>query len=71
MEQLSLALRTFNERVRTMNQTNGKVIMLTAQEARSLHQDIFSLLANMAEITSQAPEKAEIMQINMDGGGFT
>lgn len=71
MEQLSLALRTFNERVRTMNQSNSKVIMLTAQEARSLQQDIFALLANMAEVASQGTAAPEIVQINMDGGGFS
>jgi hypothetical protein len=69
MEQLSLAIRTFNERVKAMNQTNGKQVVLSAQEARSLHNDIYGLLANIAELTSNSKEE-DTIQISVDGGGF-
>jgi hypothetical protein len=71
MEQLSLAIRTFNDRVKAMNQTNGKQLVLSAQEAKSLHTDIYALLANIAELASQggAP-KDDVIQISVDGGGF-
>lgn len=70
MEPLSLAIRTFNERVKQLNQTAGKQIVLSAQEARSLHHDIYALLANVAELASQGGPKEDFIQINMDGGGF-
>lgn len=70
MESLSIAIRTFNERVKAMNQTNGKQLVLSAQEAKSLHNDIFSLLANIAELSSTSGTKDDVIQIQVDGGGF-
>lgn len=71
MEQLSLAIRTFNDRVKHMNQTNGKQLVLSAQEARSLHNDIYALLTNIAESVSQSNSSSDdVIQISMDGGSF-
>lgn len=70
MEQLSLTMRTFNDRVKQMNQTNGKQLVLSAQEARSLHNDIFAMLTNIAELTSKGGTESEVIQISVDGGGF-
>lgn len=70
MEQLSIAIRSFNDKVRMMNQSNAKQLQLTAQEARSLHADIFSLLSNLAEISSTDIPATPISEINMDGGKF-
>lgn len=69
METITLAIRTFNDRVKAMNQTNAKQVVLSAQEARNLHNDIYALLANIAELSAGAP-KEEIIQISVDGGGF-
>ena len=68
MEQLSLAIKTFNEKVKVLNQTNSKQLVLSADEARNLHNDIFTLLANIAELKSSGG--VEIAQISMDGGRF-
>jgi hypothetical protein len=70
MEPLSLAVRTFNERVKQLNQTNGKQLVLSAQEARSLHNDIYALLANVAELSTQGSKTDDVIQISVDGGGF-
>lgn len=71
MEPLSLAVRTFNERVKQLNQTNGKQVVLSAQEARSLHNDIYALLANVAELAARGDGSTdEVIQISVDGGGF-
>ena len=70
MEPLSLAIRTFNERVKQLNQTNGRQVVLSAQEARSLHNDIYALLANVAELSAQGGTTDEVIQISVDGGGF-
>ena len=69
MEPITIAIRTFNDRVKAMNQTNAKQVVLSAQEARSLHNDIYALMANIAELSTSAP-KEEIIQISVDGGGF-
>jgi len=53
MQKISLSIKTFNERVKLMNQTGSKQISLTAQEARNLHNDIFNLLANLAELQTK------------------
>jgi hypothetical protein len=69
MEAITIAIRTFNDRVKAMNQTNAKQLVLSAQEARNLHNDIYALMANIAELSTSAP-KEEIIQISVDGGGF-
>jgi hypothetical protein len=69
MQKLSLAVKNFNERVKTMNQTGGKQIALSAEEARNLHADIFNLLASIAELHSTS-EPLQPTSLNLDGGGF-
>jgi hypothetical protein len=66
--QLTIAMQAFNEKLRQMNQSNGKQLVLPAAEARNLQADIFALLA---EFTSKPVEaSAELTQVSMDGGGF-
>jgi hypothetical protein len=69
VQKLSIAIKNFNERVKIMNQTGGKQLSLSADEARNLHADIFNLLANIAELQSP-PESAQSNSISLDGGGF-
>jgi hypothetical protein len=52
-----------------MNQTGGKQLQLTAEEARNLHADIFSLLANYAELQT-VPLPEQPANLSLDGGGF-
>jgi hypothetical protein len=70
-DNLSIHVRNFNEKVRVMNQSQRKELLLTAQEARNLHADIFALLTHIAEL-SDKPQVATpaVAQIAMDGGGF-
>jgi hypothetical protein len=68
--QLTLAIQSFNEKLRQMNQSNGKQLVLSAQEARNLHADIYSLMAEIAALASGKAGKEETVEINMDGGGF-
>lgn len=70
MQPLSLALKNFNDRVKQMNQSGSKQLMLSADEARNLHADVFILLANFAEAQSAAETAADNLSIDMDGGGF-
>lgn len=66
----TLSFRKFNDSVRKMNQSNAKQLVLTAQEARSLHADIFTMLTTLADSVVEAPA-ADPIVINLDGGSFS
>ena len=68
---LSIHARMFNDKVRAMNQSAKKELILSAAEARNLHADIFEMLTHIAQIsgaTSSTP--ADSLSVVMDGGGF-
>lgn len=69
-DKLSIHVRAFNEKVRIMNSSQRKDLLLSAQEARNLHADIFALLSQIAELQTQPKLEPESRQILMDGGGF-
>ena len=70
-EKLSIHVSNFNEKVRIMNQSQRKELVLSAQDARNLHADIFALLAQIAELSQQPQQTApSITSISMDGGHF-
>lgn len=69
MAQLSLHLQGYNDKIKLMNQTNSKSLTLTAIEARNLHNDIFLLLAQIAELT-QIKDNEETVILDFDGGKF-
>jgi hypothetical protein len=69
-DKLSIHVRNFNEKVRIMNQTQKKDLILSAQDARNLHADIFALLTHIAELSENTPTADTSVQISMDGGGF-
>lgn len=69
-DKLSIHVRNFNEKVRIMNQTQKKDLILSAQDARNLHADIFALLTHIAELSENTPIADTSLQISMDGGGF-
>ena len=70
MQNLSVAMNKFNERVKLMNQTGSKQLVLTAEEARNLHSDLFALLSNLAELQTKPEVQAESTSISLDGGSF-
>ncbi len=70
---LSLHLKKFNDKVKLMNQSGGKDLTLSSQEARSLLADIFDLLNHCASLSKQIADskpEAQVIQIAVDGGGF-
>jgi hypothetical protein len=69
MQKLSLAFKNFNNKVQQMNQSGSRQLMLSADEARNLHADIYVLLANLAEMQT-TPEDQPTSETLMDGGGF-
>ena len=41
---LSLHLKMFNDKVKVMNQSNSKQLILSAQEARDIQAELFEIL---------------------------
>jgi ribosomal protein L16 Arg81 hydroxylase len=52
-----------------MNQSNGKILTLNAQEARNLHAEIYDLMATITRL-SQTTTNNTMVTVGMDGGGF-
>jgi len=67
---LTFHIRMFNDRVRAMNQTNGKLLTLNPQEARNLHAEIYDLMAVIAELSKANNQEGSVISVSMDGGGF-
>lgn len=67
---LPLHIKKFNEKVRAMNQSNGKILTLNAEEARSLHAEIYDLMATIANLAKEPASTVADISIAMDGGGF-
>lgn len=69
-QQLSLHLKKFNDRVKVMNQTNAKELVLNTSEARQLQADIFDLLNKINDLTAIQKNSEEPTIINLEGGNF-
>jgi hypothetical protein len=72
MEQVSLHIKKFNDRVKVMNQTNAKDLTLSKLEAQNLQAEIFELLVKMSdlvEIKKQDSAPATV-SVDFDGGNF-
>jgi len=65
-------LKMFNNKVKLMNQSQSKQLILSAQEARNLHADLFDLLNHCATISQKLQEKRQddVVSVGMDGGSF-
>jgi len=71
-QQLSLHLKKFNDRVKVMNQTNAKELVLSALEARNIHSELFDLLTKINDLTAikQAEGTDAVVSVEFDGGNF-
>lgn len=68
---LSLHLRKFNDRVKVLNQTNAREMVLTAAEARQLQADIFDLLTQIQALAEvQERSENEVIAVQVKGAGF-
>jgi hypothetical protein len=66
---LPIHVKKFNDKVRAMNQSNGKILTLNAEEARSLHAEIYDLMATVAGLSTRSSNEGSV-SVNMDGGSF-
>jgi hypothetical protein len=67
---LTVHLKMFNDKLKLMNQTQGKQLVLSATEARNLHADLFDLLNHCATLSAKLEVKPleDITTVKMDGG---
>ena len=71
MDNISIIIKNFNDRVKAMNQTHSRELTMSAQDARSLHSDIFAVLALVTEISAKMENTGNsVIQLEVDGGGF-
>ncbi len=65
---LGIHSKKFGDLVKNMNQTHGKSLVLTSEQANNLHAEIFSLLARIVELESnKTPDTLEVV---LGGGSF-
>lgn len=69
-QQLSLHLRKFNDRVKVLNQTNSRELVLSAAEARQLQADIFDLLTQIQALAEVKSSEPEIIAVQVKGSSF-
>jgi len=67
MDNVGLHVKKFNDKVRALNQSGGKDLVMTASDARNLHSEIFDLLAKLSEFSSKPDQVSEV---SLDGGSF-
>jgi len=60
----------FSKMVQLMDQTQSKRLTLSAEDARSLHTEIFALLARITDLT-ETKNETETVSVAMDGGSFS
>ena len=71
MDDLSIHIKNFNDRVKAMNQTHSRELTMSAQDARNLHADIFAVLTLVTELSGRlANTDNTTLEVVMDGGGF-
>jgi len=62
-------IRQFNDKVKSMVQARSNSLTLTSDEALKIQNNIFDLLAQLAEATRQEQETSQVT-VKMDGGTF-
>jgi hypothetical protein len=68
---LPLHIKKFNDKVKLMNQTNKQNLTLNANEARSLHNEIYELLAYCTKLSKTVMDSGETStNVRMDGGNW-
>lgn len=62
----------FNDKVKVMNQSNSKQLILSAQEARDIQAEMFEILNICTFLTKKlaASGQSTDVTVNMDGGTF-
>lgn len=67
---LSPSLQKFCEKVRVMNQTQSKNLILSSAEARNIESDIMELLLLITDLQGKLLSKQETIQVEIASPGF-
>jgi len=68
---LTLHIKSFSDKVKLMNQTGKHNLTLSANDARSLHNDIFDLLAHCTKLSRMLIQNdSATNSVRMDGGNW-
>lgn len=67
---LTPSLNKLCEKIRVMNQTNNKSLVLTASEARNIESDLMSLLMLVADLQSERLKQAQSIEIEIQPPKF-
>lgn len=67
---LTPSLNKFCEKVRAMNQTNTKSLVLTAAEARNIESDLMQLLITIADLSSEKIKQSQSIEIEIQTPKF-
>jgi hypothetical protein len=67
---LTPGLQKFCERVRVMNQSNSKNLVLTAAEARNIESDLVDLLLLISNLSSVQSRQADTVEIEIQSPAF-
>ena len=62
----------FNDKIKLLNSSQSKQLVLSAQEARNLHADLFDLLNHCATLSQKLENLpvANAVDVRMDGGNW-
>ncbi len=68
---MGLHITAFADKIKVMNQTNAKSLSLSAAEARSLHSEIFDILARITDLLEfELGDNDATVISDLDGGSF-
>lgn len=69
-DNLPLHIKKFNNKVRAMNQARSTTLTLTAEEAQSLHAEIYDLMATISNLSKTYTNIDTNTSVVMSGGSF-
>jgi len=67
---LTPSLQKFCEKVRVMNQTQNKNLILTSAEARNIESDLMELLLYVNDLQTKLLSRQETIQVEITSPGF-
>lgn len=67
---MGIHINAFSDKVRAMNQTKSKNLILSATEAQNLYTEIFNLLCKVVELGTEKETSPSSISLSMDGGKF-
>ena len=67
---MSLHINRFIDNIKAHEARGQRDFTMTMRDAKDLHGDITKLLLVIEQLRSQAAPKDEVIEVQLDGGGF-